>query len=440
VVAYCLGITNLDPIFHKNVQSQESYSYLCYYPVIIANIMKAKIHFLAALAVLSLASCQHAPKFTYSISWENKNERHEHFTDMGNYVLMNDAVDFKDFDLFNERIAASDVFKPSCTSTAKRNKKGEVIIGRNMDIDISQTPAIITPVTGGKYETIAFTYQGPTKDYNYFDMSLLDKDNVYLGSAAFRASDAMNEKGLYAEVNMREMDDGRDFYCHGTNPGKKRVSLMSATTLIALNCATVKEALAYIADSYDWYTPGFILSEEYCVWTLSILIGDATGEYGIIEFGCDSFRYIPYANGQANYYIHPDYAEYAVEGTGYGRLSAALKGLPDCETELDMMKNMEACFWAKEIRDPGCMGYSDFLGNINDRRAYSEAEMKAGFIKWMEPFQTAANEYYNGNEQPLRDAGDVWTSSFNFGVNCAQKHLLLRFWERDDLIFECWWK
>lgn len=406
--------------------------------------MKSNVLLLAALVALSLVSCtEEQPKeaqFTYSISWENKNVRHEHFTDMGNYVLMNDIVDFKDFDKLNEYIAKTDVFKPSCTTTAKRNSKGEVIIGRNMDVDISQTPAVISRITGAKYETVAFSYQGPTDAYSYSSLDLLDEDPYYLASIAFRSTDAMNEKGLYAECNMREMDDKYDLYVRGTNPGKTRVSLMSICSLVTLHCATVKEALEYVADSYDWYTPGFMLSGDFCAWTLSMLIGDATGEYGIIEFGKNSFRYIPYANGQGNYFLHPDYAEYAVEGTGYGRLAAAWKGLPECETAMDMMKNMEACMWKKEILDPGCLGYSDFLGNVNDRRAHSEEELHQGFVKYMEPFQSAAAEYYKGNEQPLRDAGNVWTTSFNIGVNCAEKHLYLRLWEKDDVIFECQWK
>lgn len=405
--------------------------------------MKKNAKIFAALAALTLASCgtNSKPELSYSINWESKNERHDKFVDMGNYLLMNDVVDAKDFDRLNNNIIAkTDLFKPACTSTAKRNKKGEVIIGRNMDIDISKTPAIINRITGGKYETVAFTYQGPKDEYDYFRLEFLDEHPDYLAATAFMASDAMNEKGFYAEVNMREMDEEYDLYVHGTNPGKPRASLISLTSQLALNCATVKEAKEFIANSFDWYTPGFSLSGEKCVWTMSALVGDATGEWGIFEFGKNGFRFIPYANGQGNYYIHPDYAEYAIMGTGYGRLAAALEGLPECETEMDMMKNMEACMWMKEIFDPGCLGYSDFLTNVNDRRKYTEEQLHEGFVKWMAPFQEPAREYRNGNEEPLRSAGNVWTSSFNFGVNCAQKHIILRLWERDDTIFECQWK
>jgi|GEM_PF-2966014 Penicillin V acylase and related amidases len=399
---------------------------------------------LAALAVLSLASCTERnsseAQLSYSINWENKNVRHEHFTDLGNYVLLNDVVDFKDFDRLNELLVKNDIFKPCCTATAKLNSKGEVIVGRNMDVEISQTPAIITRITGANYETVAFTYQGPTNDYSYSSLEKLDEDPDFLASLAFKATDALNEKGLYVEANMREMDNEYDFYCHGTNPGKMRVCLLAAPALIALHCATVEEALDFVADSYDWFTLGFVNLGEFCAWNLSLLIGDATGNFGVIEFAKDSFRFVPYANGQGNYYLHPDYAEYAVEGTGYGRLAAAWKGLPACETELDMMKNMESCMWKKEIQNPGCLGYSDYLTNVDDRRAQTEQELQKGFEQYMEPFQSAAAEYYKGNEQPLRDAGNVWTTSFNFGVNCAQKHLYLRFWEKDDVIFECQWK
>ena len=65
------------------------------------------------------------------------------------------------------------------------------------------------------------------------------------------------------------------------------------------------------------------------------------------EFVANKVLYTPYANGQGNYYIHPLAAEYARYGTGYGRFAAALKGLPQCETDWDMLHNMENCMWKK---------------------------------------------------------------------------------------------
>jgi len=41
---------------------------------------------------------------------------------------------------------------------AKRNSKGEVVTGRNMDLDISQTPAYVFKTTFGKYKNVCVSY------------------------------------------------------------------------------------------------------------------------------------------------------------------------------------------------------------------------------------------------------------------------------------------
>ena len=40
------------------------------------------------------------------------------------------------------------------------------------------------------------------------------------------------------------------------------------------------------------------------------------------------------------------------------------------------------------------------------------------------------------DETPLRDDGQIWTTSLNVGVNCAQKKMKIRFWENNDVIYE----
>ena len=40
------------------------------------------------------------------------------------------------------------------------------------------------------------------------------------------------------------------------------------------------------------------------------------------------------------------------------------------------------------------------------------------------------------DEKPLRDAGNIWTTSLNVGANCAERKMKIRFWENDELIYE----
>ena len=405
-----------------------------------------KINRIVSLAlVLSMLCCAGAcadENTGLTLSWESKNISYNNFTDLGNYVVMMNQADFKDFPAANEVIGTyRDMYTPACTATVKKNSKGEVIVGRNMDVEISQTPAYITEITGGTYRTVSFTYAGETGRYRYDQLDQLDADAEYLSEIPYLATDAMNEAGLYIETNMREMDDEFELYCSGTNPGKTRACVISAPTLIALNCATVEEAVAWLRDSYDWYTLAFRVGGdgELKSWNLALIIGDATGNYGLVEFGMNGVYYTPYANGQGNYYIHPSLAEYALTGSGYGRLAAALEGLPACETEQDMLHNMEACMWKKEILEPGVLGYSDYLIDVNERRATSQEDMQKGFEEQLAPYRDAIEAYYQGDEEALRENGSVWTTSFNFGVNCSTKHLILRLWERDDVIVEYQW-
>lgn len=38
--------------------------------------------------------------------------------------------------------------------------------------------------------------------------------------------------------------------------------------------------------------------------------------------------------------------------------------------------------------------------------------------------------YYSGDEQPLRDDESVWATALSFSVNCSQKRLTVKFWEK----------
>jgi len=82
------------------------------------------------------------------------------------------------------------------------------------------------------------------------------------------------------------------------------------------------------------------------------------------------------------------------------------------------------------------MGYSDHQSNLNKRRETPAEVLQKEFEEFTAPHQPALKAYYDGDDKPLRDSGSVWTTSFNFGVNCAEKHLFLRLWERDNVIVE----
>lgn len=48
-------------------------------------------------------------------------------------------------------------------------------------------------------------------------------------------------------------------------------------------------------------------------------------------------------------------------------------------------------------------------------------------------------KYYVGDETPLRDDSNIWTTALSFSVNCTQKYLQVKFWENNDMVLKYRW-
>ncbi len=530
-------------------------------------------------------------------SWDSKTVEHKNFKDLGNYVIeLPDITDpsvlEKGLALVNYVCDHGDMSKIGCTAMAKHNSKGEVVIGRNMDLEISQKPAYVFKTTIGKYENYCISY-APTTGENYKDLQKQEEmDETIVPFIVYSSCDAINEKGLYAEVDLREANP--ILSCYGLHSkrgetnrddGTPWTELRACTTtlvpLVTQNCATVDEGVPFLKNSYDWYTVtaasddpnrGSII--DNC--NMALLVGDATGEFGVIEIAQDEVRYIPYQYGHANFYLDPVWACLDTCGAGLGRLAKVPEVIVDVETLEDAMDAMKPIMWKNETLyigeayraddeahpnpyrqiifqddkgqptldyrneyvglfpvlddgriiataqqyeeaekstyDPKIKQYFDeaiargnlvvddgsikfdingekvtldeLVKNYNDPQAYaSEPEKSVAMYKkyvhlrqnenchWgscdpnfeglkamayamlhvrydengkfdpscMSKYEKLKAYYGDGvpkDEEPLRDDADIWTTSLNVGVNCAQKKLKVRFWENDDVIVE----
>lgn len=47
--------------------------------------------------------------------------------------------------------------------------------------------------------------------------------------------------------------------------------------------------------------------------------------------------------------------------------------------------------------------------------------------------------YYNGNEKPLRDDSNIWTTALCISVNCTKKRMQVKFWENPNMIIRFQW-
>ncbi len=298
--------------------------------------------------------------------WEHEIVEHKGFKDLGNYVI--ELPDFADPSTLKEGLTAGNALadhgkrpKFGCTAMAKRNSKGEVIVGRNMDLDISQHPAYVFKTTFGKYTNFCVSYS-PGFYLPYEEVKKLDEIDPTMKSMIFlSACDCMNEKGLYIEVDLREKNE--KLVCYGTHSshgetkrddGTPWSELRACTTtvcqLVSQNCATVKEAVEFLKNSYDWYTitPPAGVSLAVCENNMCFLIGDATGEYGVIEFAQDQINYIPRQFGHSNYYLTPKWNALDPYGAGLGRLDMVSKVIESVDTLEEAMDAMKPIMWRNE--------------------------------------------------------------------------------------------
>ncbi len=300
-------------------------------------------------------------------TWEYDEVQHKGFKDLGNYVIelpdyTDASVQEQGIAIVNDRLDHGELPVPGCTAMAKLNKRGEVVFGRNMDLEISQDPAYVYRTTFGKYKNVCVTYS-PGGYLPYEEVKKLEElDENWLSQLIYSACDCFNEKGLYIEVNQRtpysrltnygvHSARGEKTRADGTPWKDLRVCLSAITQLVSQNCATVQEAVEFVKNSYDWYTPGLAPDDplaHYTGWNFAFLIGDATGEFGLIEIAQDEIKYIPYQFGHGNFYITPRWRSIEPCGAGEGRLSTVSDVIGPVQTLDEAMDAMKPIMWKNE--------------------------------------------------------------------------------------------
>lgn len=443
------------------------------------------------------------------LNWNPEVVDHGNYKDLGHYVIDMGEVSQKDFaDGAVRANAKLDTLKTkSCTGIAKKNSKGEVVLARNQDEEVSNYPVTIYHLNEAKYQTVAFYYSHKF-DYTYDQMQKgVDLEDSFRGMMASVSTDAFNEKGLYIQTNMRT---NVGLQTSGTNPGKERVPMIGVVSRVAQNASTVAEALEYI-NTIDVYSTGNV---SVANWDYAFMIGDATGEYGVIEFANNQVYYTPYANGHGNFFVSPSLTQNDRYNSGYGRLAVAQKAMIGAETDRDMMEAVHKADWYHEVLDyqysyrdkdgkihfvdkdgnPSIDFRSEFVGRTPVDDFGNAVTEKFDYFDYLTPGQTIElskkdredieafnalmneqfsknsdkfwvlddnnfeevkdmfdkfikttnakellEKFFNGDKQPLRDSGNVFTTGMNFGVNCATKHLVARFLEDEECIYEFQW-
>lgn len=296
--------------------------------------------------------------------WEGESVKHGNFTDLGNYII--ELPDFTDASILKDAQETvnyvydhGDITRLGCSALVKRNSKGEVLVGRNMDVEISQYPAYVFKTTFGKYQTFAVSYL-PAVYMKYPELQKIDMlDEKFVHKVMLCPTDVMNERGFFVETNMRTSYSflnnyglhsvhGETVRDDGTPWSELRACTITLPQLVAQNCATIEEALDFIKNSYDWYTIGYPNNPHYDGWNFCFVIGDATGNYGLLEIAQDTVSFIQYQYGQTNYYITPKWNAMDSCGSGHGRLNMVQKMIAYPETLEDAMDAMKPVMWRNE--------------------------------------------------------------------------------------------
>ena len=397
--------------------------------------------------------------------WNVKGQRYKNFTDLGNHVLLADEI--TGFDIESAAAAMSDLIAqsfqgkmPGCTCVAKKASNGDTLVGRNLDMDVTDNAVVLVPAKAGKYRTMGVNYMF-NNDKTYSDYlsrgEFSDEDILALATGC---TDYLNEKGFFGETNMRSGDER--FTVTSVNPGKPVIPEPYILPLLAANCATVRDAVEYLRN-YDYCLPVF--GGKLSNWNFAFMIADASGEYGLIEIVNNKVYFNAYQPGQANYYINPPANAIEKYGMGYGRLELANKYLPEAQTKEDMLKIMERIAFSKEILYPEysrraedghivfedanggevCDWRSDYCktlfrfadGTENDAMwcmtDSNFEKLQAAVTEGLKTKKAELEQFFAGNEEPLRKSGNTWISALAYGVNCTQKSFILKIMEKKDL-------
>lgn len=317
------------------------------------RILKITVLLLCAVLCIACAGCVSTQNDSgvpagMTFNFQPTLTEYDQFYDLGNYLIL--LKENKNVDVSAAVAYVQNTKGPivgGCSAIAKHDANGDVIIGRNMDLPATLYPAFIAINTFGKYKTMSVSYVGSfiklmgSQTYEeILESGTIDED-LY-NAIPFAAPGAFNEKGLYVAGDMRYGEPLLNNY--GTNPDKQLADFMSLPTLVTANCATVKEALEFIKTEYSWTSRNIDSENPMDYWNLGFMMGDAEGNFGLVEIAGDTVKFIPYQPGHSNHYVSPIFASIAKSKEGSGRLQILFDNLMEPQTEEEMQAVMPKAY------------------------------------------------------------------------------------------------
>lgn len=374
---------------------------------------------------------------------ENNNNAKEENKNVKVETVLDRVVDLGTFTTLDRKAVNDalkkkyDLWESGCTAVATQVKNGDVLVGRNLDLYISDKPAfVVKTAVPGNYKTVGVGYTNMTGG-SFEEIQKNGIPEEIYKILPYYCNDVLNEKGLYCEINMRngEYYPNGDikFGCDGTNKdSKERVCATIIPRLVCEHCTTVEEAVKYL-DTLDIYTP----NKKGLDWNFCYILADATGDYGLVEIAENKISFLDKQHAQTNFYVTKEFADKEEYKCGVGRYDTVMNGIGKVRNELDMYNLMnkvtyfqayfpDECQYDYRTENVGVKPYwtTDYvLDDKNKKEIDEEVNATSDTLKKMTRKEIEAENYY-------------WETVITTITNCNDKTMTIRFFEDDSRVYE----
>lgn len=345
-----------------------------------------------------------------------------------------------------------------CSAFTKQLPNGDRIVGRNMDLTLTNSPVYVYHIKG-KYKATGVCYpaQNMPTFHQVITTGLTNEQRNII--PWIMPNDIMNETGFFVEENMRpeEMtkDNKRLHQTGHTNPGKPALFLSQIPAFLATQCSSVKEALELL-ETVDIYSE--INGKD--IWNIGFMMADASGEYGIVEVA-DGKIYYTKSDINVNHFVAPKLADGSRWGIGWGRedyIRNSMQYVEDVNDAQGLMYRirysqyyeslvtmtvLEPIDWRGEmvcqlpVTDDGKFDVKKGIKyNCTKEWIFNNAPEHIQMLKDVGYGYILAQHPYS-SWQDIRDGKDAnfWVTIYSIVANCNKCSLKVRFYEDRNVDF-----
>ena len=374
------------------------------------------------------------------------------FKEIDEYIIEVEEYTTLDYEAGDKFYAESnDNWGGGCSSISKM-VDGHRLVGRNMDLNITNKCAYIIRTNAGEHKTlgVAYTFRDYSPDYNDISENGFSED-LYK-RLPFMCDDVLNDAGLHIEINMRHAEfwpNGEDmFSCPGTNPDSDtRIHMFEVPRYVGEHCATVEEAKEYVS-TLDIYS-----KQNY--WNYGYLVSDSQGNSSLLEITKDAIywldedkiktydwlkKYDTKAIGQTNFYLNEDAWSVQDIKSGEGRFTTLQKGIDKVKSRSDMYDLMRKIQFSNYY-----LGYEECLNNYFDPKSELVGEAGYGTYDFVHDqknlpevkriLDESSEVFLNMSRQERQDDGTYWESTFTEVVDVNEQEMFIRFFENEDKLY-----